>query len=504
MDKAERIFAFLTVSVLSALSTFIYAQESRFYQNATVEPGDTLWSLSRRYLKDPQRWPEILRYNNLAGADPTLALPGQNIRIPVLLIKEELRAAKLTEFFRLVEYRRRESADWKPASVGIELFQEDGVRTAEQSSARIRFALGEDLVLGGNSFVVVRPDRLSEELGRGVSLVAGELRSRGVQVLTQTARIIPKTKESDYRARIRSDLATMVEVFKGQADVEAKGKSVTVEAGFGAEVPAGEAPRAPVALPPVPETMVVDAGPLGRSDGPGGAPGIIKIEGGALRMEEIVAGLYGRSKSATPAIYCRIQLALSIAPLQILWEDARPAQKDFLLRETGLPDGMYYLRLAFRDELGFEGEFSSWKEVAIDTLPPLLEIENPQSPSWSTNKSSIRISGRTEPDVFLILGAKEIKLDPGGSFEAEVLLVTGRNDLSLEATDAAGNRIQKFISIDYQEDFGATRLGAGGKGTDLDKIGNQRKNPEAERLVGLSFGTVAISVIIGVALFLFF
>jgi hypothetical protein len=64
-------------------------------QEITVHEGDTVWSIAKEYLKAPDRWPEILKYNNLPVSDPSATLPGMKLKVPVLLIKEHLRKATL-------------------------------------------------------------------------------------------------------------------------------------------------------------------------------------------------------------------------------------------------------------------------------------------------------------------------------------------------------------------------------------------------------------------------
>ena len=79
-------------------------------QEITVKEGDTIWGIASFYLKDPKRWPEILRHNNLPVTDPSVALPGMKLKVPVLLIKEHLRKAKLMSLLNDVRYRRRDDS----------------------------------------------------------------------------------------------------------------------------------------------------------------------------------------------------------------------------------------------------------------------------------------------------------------------------------------------------------------------------------------------------------
>ena len=94
-------------------------------QTIVVKPGDTLWGIANFYLKDPTRWPEILRYNKLPTSDPTVALPGMELRLPVLLLKESLRAATLIYLLNEVRTRRKDSSDWRLAQLEMKLYYKD-------------------------------------------------------------------------------------------------------------------------------------------------------------------------------------------------------------------------------------------------------------------------------------------------------------------------------------------------------------------------------------------
>ncbi|MFH1620448.1 MAG: LysM peptidoglycan-binding domain-containing protein, partial [bacterium] len=76
------ILSYLMIFCLSGAP--VRAQE---FQKVTVRPGDTLWSIANTYLKDPTNWNEILKYNRLPSSDPSVALPGLVLKVPVYMIK---------------------------------------------------------------------------------------------------------------------------------------------------------------------------------------------------------------------------------------------------------------------------------------------------------------------------------------------------------------------------------------------------------------------------------
>lgn len=55
-----------------------------------VVKGDTLWDIAEAYLEDPFRWPNIWRINDQV-VNPDLIYPGGKIRIPIALLRPEIR-----------------------------------------------------------------------------------------------------------------------------------------------------------------------------------------------------------------------------------------------------------------------------------------------------------------------------------------------------------------------------------------------------------------------------
>lgn len=66
-----------------AAQPFGHETESGYYY--TVQKGDTLWDLSRRFSGTPWVWPELWEENNETIANPHLIYPGQKIRLTRLV-----------------------------------------------------------------------------------------------------------------------------------------------------------------------------------------------------------------------------------------------------------------------------------------------------------------------------------------------------------------------------------------------------------------------------------
>ena len=64
--------------LLAAIASPLAAAEEPIIY--TVKKGDTLWDISRRYIKDPYYWPNLWSHNPAIG-NPHLIYPGQKLRI---------------------------------------------------------------------------------------------------------------------------------------------------------------------------------------------------------------------------------------------------------------------------------------------------------------------------------------------------------------------------------------------------------------------------------------
>jgi len=380
-------------SIASFLSFFLAfsAQGAEDLQNVVVKPGDTLWSIASTYLKDPKRWNELLKYNKLPSSDPSIALPGMVLKVPVSLIKEQYRAAKLVYYENSVLLRKSGAADWNKAVLSMELYRNDVLRTDTDARADVKFHTGEILNLYPNSMAVLRPP---DKKDVDVVLMSGEMRGVRSRVVTASARIFPKTKDTEFGAKIKDDMTTLVQVYKGLVNVEAQGKTVEVREGFASEVKLDMAPSAPVALPPMAEfeggsqTRLAKAGapqvkmdgakfslnmanvPKGRT-GQGGqiaAPGVdVKDapEVGDVNAKGIDAAEITKLISVANTIQAyHLQVARDPNFTNLALNRNYDAFNEIDLTEL-VPPGSYWMRVSYVDLLGFEGKFNAPRQVTV-------------------------------------------------------------------------------------------------------------------------------------------
>ncbi|MHB9154507.1 MAG: LysM peptidoglycan-binding domain-containing protein [Endomicrobiales bacterium] len=506
----KKTFSFLRAALflLLALCAPVRAE---VLQEITVKEGDTLWGVANYYLKDPRRWPDILKYNRLPSSDSNVILPGMKLRVPILLIKEHLRSAHLIDLLNDVRYRRRTEAEWKKAQVDMELYNDDGLRTLQQSRAKVKFPSGELLQMDENSLIILKPEKKQEE----IDLLSGGVRASRTKILTSSSvvdpRIDPRGPAPDFRTKLKEDKTTLVEVYEGVVDVTAQGKTVTLTGGFGTEVKFQEAPSLPKALPPRPE---LDPG------SPSLVPGTDfttsgKVTSGALRLdvkapvdtaapphksagrnEKAADDTRARAKVLTQMVSkYRVQVSTSHSFGILLIDEVKPITDGINIdfKQSRLPDGVYYYRVAYMDELGFEGQFSAPVQFTIDTTPPVIRVASPQD-GEEVDAEFVHVEGTSEPNSIIRINDKTIPVDEKGGFQTAVMPRNGRNIITFVAEDRAGNSSRTELTVEKVKEARHKKA---------EKMTAAAMTEDAHRSKGLTLasfalGTLTAIVIVGV------
>lgn len=475
---------YLLFITVFCVSTFLFAKEEVPLQDITVRHGDTLWSVANKYLKDPKKWPEILKYNRINSSDPNVILPGMVLKIPVLLIKEHLRYALLISILNDVRYRRNKEVSFLKAKLDMELYNNDALRTFKKSQAQIKFYSGELLRIDENSFIIIRPEEKQEE----VELLNGAVRASRTKVLTEDTvvmpRVTPQSPNPDFKTRLKKDKTTIVEVYEGLVDVTAQGKTVRLTKGFGTEVKHLKPPSSPKKLPPLPE-MVSEVIP-GT-----GITAQTKLTSYNLSINLKPPNLTSESNRKVKVLgqlinQYHLQVSSDREFKKIVLDEINPLGKRITInfKNKNIPDGIYYYRIAYMDELGFEGQFTQPNIFNTDSTPPVIEILKPDEGEFIQSKF-ISVVGKTEPGCLITINERNVVVEKDGSFQVSLSSRKKEVILNIQAEDSFGNITKLKRSVIYMP----------GK--------NVKEGGFLSKPADIVMGIITITVIIGVVSLIF-
>ena len=422
-------------------------EESTSFQNVVVRPGDTLWGISHAYLKDPARWDEILKYNRLPTADPTVALPGLTLKVPIRLIKTTLRAAHVVYLVNKVLYRRTETAAWKGTKMAMEVFQGDFLRTLEESKARVMFLNKELLNLEQNSMAVIKP---SSDPDADIELKAGSVFTHA-RVVTSTARITPRTGDTRYSATVEPNMTTRVEVFKGAAAVAAQGASIVVPAGMETSVAPGLAPEMPKRLRNSAELEARAQEFASAATVGGGAAPNPKVpppqpepEADADNLRADIQVL----KIGQPILGYHVQASVERDFARPIFDKRYGTDERFGADEAGLKPGAYWWRVSAVDLLGTEGPYHAPRyysvgikraEPANERMASMLNLISPE-PDAEVGET-VRVAGYLRDErLKLEINGRAVATADDGSFAIVMKTAVGGNSIVITLSDGKGNQ----------------------------------------------------------------
>ena len=324
-------------------------------QDVAVMPGDTLWKISQTYLKDPTKWPEILKHNKFPTSDPSVILPGSTIKVPKHLIKEDLRSAQIVHIAKTVHTRANGKTDWNPAKLHQGLEHGDSLRTYDQSWARVQFLAGGSLTVAPNSMAILKAPRKDDH---DLMLRNGGVLATEARVQTPSALIVPRTRQTTFKAQVRDDQSTKVEVIKGAADVMGNGVTVLIREGYSTEVHIGKAPSDP--------EKMLDLAKL-QQDIPALMAPVVKASTAAVQKNARETRVAAESLKkvlnlkrlsiGVPVAAFRLQVSGSQTFDEVVFDKIYDVDDDMDLKGAGLPAGAYWVRAAAIDLLGAQGKF---------------------------------------------------------------------------------------------------------------------------------------------------
>ncbi len=313
----------------------------------TVRPGDNIWNLSRRYLADWRRWPEVQALNGIM--QPRSIPPGTRLAIPLAWLSLQPAEATLETFRGSVELSRGEAHP--PPASGMRLEVGDVIETGDDSSAVVVFADGSRVVLSEGARLEL--DRLGEYRRTGMvdtrlRLERGRLETRvepaagagsGFEVWTPPA--VSSVRGTDLRVGLdEAAIRSATEVLAGTVRVSAAGTARRVGADMGTVTRKGAPPPPPRELLDPPDAALL---PTRLERLPLRLP--MPPEEGAARFRLTVASDE------------RFEQRLA----ETIVEAGEAARLE-------LADGSYFARLRGIEADGLEGRDRVWR-LAVDARP---------------------------------------------------------------------------------------------------------------------------------------
>lgn len=340
--------------------------------------------------------------------------------------------ARIAEIRNDVKSRGAGSIAWKQALVGMRLGASDAVQTSQRSGASIRFGEKDAIEMGENSLVIIRkieqdPVRLAKR--STLLVIDGEFRGnlRGAEKKTFDIEL----GKSGARARITSggeaggsagflitvnpDRTTTLAMYRGGADVEAKGRTFRLDANTATTILESGVASEPVALPPPPvlSSPANDAVFYYRS-----LPPQVSLAWNALEGTDAYRIVLARDREFRDIVSREDPVRLSFV-------------------HGNLKEGTYYWRVSGKKKWA-EGPPSKTGQFRVvkDTVPPDLRVE---AVGGSDGKERGLLKGVSEPGAAVFVSGNRIPVAESGAFECDVTLARGVNQIVVEAVDPAGN-----------------------------------------------------------------
>jgi hypothetical protein len=302
-----------------------------------------------------------------------------------------------------------------------------------------------------NSYVVLKPEKILQE----IQLLEGDVRASRAKVILPGGTVVkPQGTGSDYQAKVREDKTEVVFVYKGQVDVTAQGKTVTVREGFGTQVPKSAPPMEPLPLTNFkdfdPKELTTEA--TTRAPLPTQKP--LRFTPPSPTPTSTPNNI-GRSKSVVSKNILtnyKLQLARDSKFLAIVLEKTEPTGHDFDIKKENIPDGTYFMRVAFIDALGVMSPFSESSTIIKDTVAPQLEVVSPQEgQKFSGEETACDVMGNAKNATMLAVNGDVVFISPTGRFSKTIYFKEGLNKISIVARDVHGNETVIERKVSYQK-----------------------------------------------------
>jgi hypothetical protein len=347
--------ALATSAALGLLSGLACAQGAGSHTASTTatyvtQSGDTLYDIASRYLRDPRDWSALHSLNHVKAS--RRLQPGIELRLPVVLLKQEPQSARIVATNGPAEHAYRENV-FVPVTVGMTLGEGDRLRTGDNGFVTLELEDGSHLSIPQDSLIEIgtlRRTALTGAKDRVILLRHGEVDSEVTHAKQSADRfqirspsVVAGVRGTRFRVNYDNDnRTTAVEVLDGAVGVDAA-------AALGGRIaPPGQPLQASAQLIRAKFGNVTDAS--GRVGVPVEllAPPELVNPGKVQDGKEVAFDL----RPFAGARAYRVQIARD-ADLLDLMRDKRVNAPHVTFGDV--PNGSYFVRISSIDEHGLEG-----------------------------------------------------------------------------------------------------------------------------------------------------
>jgi hypothetical protein len=313
-----------------------------------TQVGDTLYDIASHYLRDPHDWSAVRRLNRVPVAQRIQ--PGLELRLPVVLLKQERQTARIVATSGPVERAYRQDV-FIPVGIGMTFGEGDRLRTGHDGFVTLEFEDGSHLSLPQDSMIdigTLRSTALTGTKDRVILLERGEVDSEVAHATRRADRfqihspsVVAGVRGTRFRVNYDADLgSTAVEVLDGAVGVDA----------------AAARDVAPPGQPLQASTQLIRAkfGNVTDASGHVGVPIELLAPPELVNPDKVQDGkdiVFDLAPLAAARAY-RVQIARD-ADLLDLMRDQRVSVPHAAFSDV--PNGTYFVRIASIDEHGLEG-----------------------------------------------------------------------------------------------------------------------------------------------------
>jgi len=396
----------------------------------TTRPGDTIWDISKKYLKSVNYWPKVKKHNEVNIAKHLS--PGTRIRIPLKWLKIQPAPANVVSVTGTVHFKTPDSDNLKSLTNENKINIGDVITTGNNGNTLILFADGSTLLIQKNSRVEfytlssygqtgMVDTRLRLQQGR-IETTVNPMRDTGSRYEVTTPAAVAAVRGTRFRVAYENNKQAMAsEVVKGAINIAAVGVNQLVDPGFGTITEKGKPPQPPVKLLQQP---------------------VLNTLPDKLRHSPFTF-------SWTPldgAKKYRIQILTDSEPQTLSFEDTGESTE---FTFSNILDGYYILRIRGIDKNGLEG-FNAEHKFSIDTnfptpslTSPISNIELTEAPylfQWGSNKN---------------INQYHLQIATDSHFNNIVIdRLESNNSLTLEDKLSPGNYFWRVAAVDEQANKG--------------------------------------------------